>query len=604
MKIQIAIIDFGSQYTHLIARRVRQLGVLAKIYPPTIQVKDLKGVKGLILSGGPQSVHNQTAIKYNSKIFDLGVPILGLCYGHQLIAKQFGGTVQSGKVKEYGFASLKKVGKNILFSGLNLKERVWMSHGDTVKKLPKDFSAIGKTSDCPVAAMANEKQNIYGLQFHPEVTHTQNGLIVLKNFVFKICKAKKDWSMDKYWQQIVKDVKKAVGKRNVFLLVSGGVDSTVCFAVLEKILGKKRVFGLHIDNGFMRLNETKKVQNALSRAGFDDLEVIDASELFLTKEKGVVDREKKREIIGRVFLQVKDKVMEKQRMSPKNWVLGQGTIYPDTIETGATKHADKIKTHHNRVAEILKLMKLGALVEPISELYKDEVRQIGKKLNLPKALLDRHPFPGPGLAIRTLCSNNKGEASLPRHKQVVVNKKLQKIVGPKLQAAVLPVKSVGVQGDNRTYRHPAIIAGNVSWQKLHDLSVEITNKLSEINRVVYLVSPKQINFNQLKIKPSYLIKDRLDLLRQADDIVTKQIRKAKLYKKIWQFPVILAPLSLNRGEAVILRPVESREAMTVNFYPMEKKILNSIAKNISTLPGVDLVLYDVTNKPPGTIEWE
>ncbi|OGY47908.1 MAG: GMP synthase, partial [Candidatus Buchananbacteria bacterium RIFCSPHIGHO2_02_FULL_38_8] len=403
MKEQIAILDFGSQYTHLIARRIRQLGVLAKIYLPTVSTTKLQGARGLILSGGPQSVHDKTAIKYNSKIFNLGKPILGLCYGHQLIAQRFGGQVKPGKTKEYGFAEISITGSSRFFSGLGQKEKVWMSHGDAVVKLPKGFKVIGKTFDCPIAAMENEKQGIYGLQFHPEVAHTKHGLIILRNFIFKICNCQPDWSMDKYWSQIVKNVKKTVGSRNVFLLVSGGVDSTVCFAILEKILGKKRVFGLHIDNGFMRLGESIQVKKTLAKAGFDDLEVINASAKFLAAERSVVDPEKKREIIGRTFLKIKDEVMKQQKMNQKNWVLAQGTIYPDTIETGGTKHADKIKTHHNRVKEVLKLMRLGALVEPLAELYKDEVRAIGRKLGLPPSLINRHPFPGPGLAIRTLC---------------------------------------------------------------------------------------------------------------------------------------------------------------------------------------------------------
>jgi len=597
---QIAIIDFGSQYTHLITRRIRQLGVLANIYPTDIKAKDLKGVKGIILSGGPRSVHDKTAIKYDKNLFDLKVPVLGLCYGHQLIAYHFGGQVKPGKTKEYGFANLKLVKTSKLLKGISSSSKIWMSHGDSVSKLPKDFMATGKTLDCPIAAMADEERKIYGLQFHPEVTHTQAGMKILNNFIFNVCRCKKDWSLEKYWQQIIKEVKAIVGKRSVFLLVSGGVDSTVCFALLEKILGKVRVFGLHIDNGFMRLNESKQVKQALAKVGFDDLMVIDSADQFLEAIKGVVDPETKREIIGRTFLEVKNDVMKLEKMNQRDWILGQGTIYPDTIETGGTKHADKIKTHHNRVEAVLKLMRLGALVEPLAGLYKDEVRAIGKKLGLPNSLINRHPFPGPGLSIRTLC---KGEAS-PPHRRKVINNKLQKIVGSRLKVTVLPLKSVGVQGDNRTYRHPALIQGKASWQKLHDLSVRITNEMSEVNRVVYLVKPTKIDFRKLKIKKAYLTKERLDLLRQVDALVNKELRRHKIYNQIWQFPVVLAPIGLGGGETVILRPIESLEAMTVNFYPMKQSILNSITSKILKVPGIDLVMYDVTNKPPGTIEWE
>ncbi|MAF14026.1 MAG: glutamine-hydrolyzing GMP synthase [Parcubacteria group bacterium] len=599
-KSQIAIIDFGSQYTHLITRRIRQLGVLANIYPTNVRAKDLKGAKGIILSGGPKSVHDKTAIKYDSKIFDLKVPILGLCYGHQLIAHHFGGQVKPGKTKEYGFASLQLTKPTKLLLGIKSRGKIWMSHGDSIKQLPKNFLTTGKTTDCAVAAMANEKQKIYGLQFHPEVAHTEEGMQILKNFVFKICQTKKDWSLDKYWQSIIKEVKKTVGKRKVFLLVSGGVDSTVCFAILEKILGKARVFGLHVDNGFMRLDESNQVKKSLAKAGFDDLFVFDASEGFLKATKNMVEPEAKRQAIGAKFLNVKDEVMALQKMNQRDWILAQGTIYPDTIETGGTKHADTIKTHHNRVKEVLKLMKLGTLVEPLATLYKDEVRAIGKKLGLPNSLINRHPFPGPGLSIRALCSKGNEKVKNPQS----INKKLQKIVGPKLKAQALPIKSVGVQGDNRTYSHPAIIHGQASWPKLHDLSVNITNQLSEINRVVYVAGPGKVDFKKFKVKKAHLTKDRLDLLREIDYIVNQATKKFKIYKDIWQFPVVLAPLSLNGGETIILRPIQSQEAMTVNFYQMNRSILNKITSQILKIPGVDLVLYDVTNKPPGTIEWE
>lgn len=599
-KSQIAILDFGSQYTHLITRRIRQLGVLANIYPSNASVKELKGSRGIILSGGPASVHDKTAIGYDKKIFDLNVPVLGLCYGHQLITQHFGGKVKPGKTKEYGYAKLRLKGASKLLKGLTSNRRVWMSHGDSVTDVPSDFVVTGKTIDCPVASMADEKHQLYGLQFHPEVAHTQEGMQILKNFVFGICKCKRDWSIDKYFKQIVKDVKKIVRNRKVFLLVSGGVDSTVCFALLEKILGKSRVFGLHIDNGFMRQDESKKVKIALAKAGFDDLVVVNFEDKFLAKLKGVIDPETKRHIIGREFLNAKDEFMRLEKMNQKNFVLGQGTIYPDTIETGGTKHASTIKTHHNRVKEVLQLMKMGALVEPLAGLYKDEVREIAKKLKLPASLINRHPFPGPGLAIRTLCASGREKIS----NSVALNRKVNKVTGTRLKSSVLPLKSVGVQGDNRTYCHPVLITGQASWDKLHKLSVRLTNELNEINRVVYLVGPNKINFSKVKIKRADLNKKRLDLLRQVDSLVLSEIKKNKLYKSIWQFPVVLAPLGINGGETIILRPIESLEAMTVNFYPMSRKVLNSLVTKILKISGVDMVMYDITNKPPGTIEWE
>jgi GMP synthase (glutamine-hydrolysing) len=599
MTNQIAILDFGSQYTHLIARRIRQIGVFSKIYSPDTKISNLENIKGIILSGGPQSVKSQN-IKYNKDIFNLNIPVLGLCYGHQLIAHHFGGKVKSGQTKEYGTARINLSKDNKLFENLKKSEQVWMSHGDSVVKIPKNFIATSKTSDCPVASMANMKKNIYGLQFHPEVTHTTNGLQIIENFVLKICKCQKNWSMNQYWKELESKIKKQAGNKNVFLLVSGGVDSTVCFALLEKILGKKKVFGLHIDNGFLRHNESNLVKSSLNKAGFSNLKVVNTSLEFLNNTKNIVNPEKKREIIGKTFLDVKDRVMKENNMKQTNWILAQGTIYPDTIESGSTKHADKIKTHHNRVKEILKLMKAKQLIEPLSELYKDEVRKLGYKLKLPKNLLERHPFPGPGLAIRTLCSNGKDKVK----NKSSLDKKLKTFVGSKINITSLPLKSVGVQGDNRTYNHPALISGNLNWKYLSEISPQITNKFREINRVVYLVKPNKINFKNFKIKKAYLTKSRLELLRQTDKIVMEEIKKYKIYKDIWQFPVVLAPLSINSGETIILRPIQSIEAMTINFYQINKNILNSMASKIIKIPEIDMVLYDITNKPPGTIEWE
>ncbi len=308
MKHQIAILDVGSQSTHLIARRIRQLGVLAKIFMPDDDLSEIGEVKGIILSGGPQTVGDEASVEYNQEIFDLDVPILGLCYGHQLIAHHFGGEVKPGKTSEYSLANMSIINQSPLLTSLTDEEKVWMSHSDSVVEVPAGFSILGKTDTCPVVAMANDEKKLYGLQFHPEVTHTENGLKIIENFVLNICGCDKNWSMEQYWVELQENIKKQVGDNNVFLLVSGGVDSTVCFAVLEKILVKERVFGLHIDNGFMRLDESKWVKEALARAGFDDLTVVDAADDFLAATKGVTDPEKKREIIGRTFLEVKDKV--------------------------------------------------------------------------------------------------------------------------------------------------------------------------------------------------------------------------------------------------------------------------------------------------------
>ncbi len=562
-KDQIAILDFGSQYTHLICRRLRQLGVQAKIYPPTIDTKTLQRAWGIILSGGPASVNNK-AIPFNAAVFKQKVPVLGLCYGHQLITDYFGGKVEHGTNKEYGQAKV-SFKEDILLKGLQKSEQVWMSHWDVVTKLPPNFKSLSKDN----SAIVNLEDKIWGLQFHPEVHHTPNGLRIFANFI-KICGAKKTWNIKSLKNKIIKEIRATAGKKKVFLLVSGGVDSTVAFALLEKALGKDRVYGFHVDNGFMRLDESSKVKKFLAKAGFDDLKVYNGEQRFLKAVKGAIDPEEKRKIIGELFVEIANEEMAK--LDIDNYLLGQGTIYPDTIESGGTEHADKIKTHHNRVDLIQEMIDQGKIIEPLKDLYKDEVRELGKELGISKALLERHPFPGPGLAIRALCSNGKD-----------------------------PIKSVGVQGDERSYKEPAIITKLASFKQLNKKSIAITNNSDKVNRVLYLTYPQKLR--KLKTHPKTLTKDRLDLLRQADDIVMKFIKREKISKEIWQFPTVLLPLG-QKGESLVLRPIESKEAMTVNFYSMKKALLNKLVKELAKLSEIDYIFYDITNKPPGTIEWE
>jgi GMP synthase (glutamine-hydrolysing) len=590
IKPQIVVLDFGGQYSHLIARRIRQLNVLAEIKDAEVDVDELREVKGIILSGGPSTVGDENSPKYNKEIFKLNIPILGICYGHQVMAHELGGHVTAGKIKEYGQSTV-EIKKSKLFKELETKERAWMSHGDTVTRLPKGFKVIGSTEDCEAAAVADEKNNRYGVQFHPEVTHTPNGMKILDNFL-QICKCKRDWDMNNFIAQITKDIKDKVKDNNVFLLVSGGVDSTVAFALLEKVLGKERVYGLHIDNGFMRKNESKKVKKELEKHGFKNLHVIDAGDDFLEAVKEVYDPEKKRKIIGKIFIDVQAKAVKEMNLDPEKWMLGQGTIYPDTIETAGTKNAALIKTHHNRVKEVQQLIEQGKVIEPLAELYKDEVREVGEKLGLPHELVWRHPFPGPGLAVRCLCVEKEDICAAE------VNEITQTF---NMEAKTLPIKSVGVQGDFRTYKHPAVLIGEEDWDMLEEVSTEITNKIKEVNRVVYLLN--EVDVEKLKVKREYLTKARMDLLREADDKVNKIIFKHKLEKEIWQFPVVLVPLGL-KGESIVLRPVNSKEAMTAEFARLPENVIQEIINELQKIKGIDAIFYDVTHKPPGTIEWE
>jgi len=607
---QIAILDFGSQYTHLIARRFRQLGVLAKLYPTDVDVLKIENLIGLVLSGSPASVSEERYL-FNPEILKSGVPILALCYGHQLLGHCLGGRVAKSSAREYGLATL-QVGQSVLFEGLEGGEIVWMSHGDSVAELPPGFKAIGGTATCPIAAMENIKQKIFGLQFHPEVTHTVHGMKILENFAFKICDAKKDWQLKDWEALMIRQIKEQAKDRKVFLLVSGGVDSTVCFALLEKSLGQDNVYGLHVDTGLMRKNEAAQVKEALFQAGFKNLHIKDASSQFLTKLKGAIDPEAKRKIIGQLFLEIKDQVTQELKLNPQEWLLGQGTIYPDTIETGGSQHADTIKTHHNRVDQIQELIKQGKIIEPLKDLYKDEVRELGKLLGLSEKLVWRQPFPGPGLGIRALCED--GQEEINQTEQQRINQKLSavfenlKITYDLLADAsiqVLPIKSVGVQGDERTYANPCVIESRSwNWDALGEISPVITNKVREVNRVLLKISNFKFQISNGGLIKATVTKERLDLLREIDAIVQEEIVKADLEKDIWQFPVVLIPFGLNGQESVVLRPVSSLEAMTARFYPLPEEVLNKIVERIEALNQIAFIFYDLTNKPPGTIEWE
>lgn len=603
----IVILDFGGQYAHLIASRVRRLGAFSEIRQPDIVLKDLKKVAGIILSGGPQSVYEKGSPQADPKIFDLGIPILGLCYGHQWVAHALGGKVESAVVKEYGKTQIDVVeGGGQLLQGIKKKSVAWMSHGDEVTKLPPGFHTILSSKDCAIAGMADEKRKIFGIQFHIEVTHTDIGSDILKKFV-ELCEHA-PWSLESYAEHIAAQVKKEIGERKVFMLVSGGVDSMVVFTLLNEVLGKDRVQGLLVDTGLMRKDEVALLQTAFQKLGMRNLRIEDASAEFFAALKDVYDPEQKRKIIGDTFLAVQKRVSEEMNLRVEDgWMLGQGTIYPDTIETGGTKHADHIKTHHNRVDAVQRMMEKGLVIEPLKDLYKDEVRQLGEELGLPHELVWRHPFPGPGLGVRILCAKEESvlsDASLPID----------------VPHASLPVRSVGVQGDGRTYRH-AVALFSEQPLKISDeylrFATTIPNSNRGFNRVVLCTSHPcavQADVPAFTFTPGFLTKKRADLLREADAIAREEMERAKLSAKIWQFPVVLLPFGVsnnggteyrsNGGQSVVLRPIESTDAMTANAFVLPEKVLKKMTERILMLDGIDAVFLDLTNKPPATIEWE
>ena len=595
----IVILDFGGQYAHLIASRIRRMGAYAEILPPETPLAALRGAAGIILSGGPQSVYEKGSPQADPGILALGIPVLGLCYGLHWMTQALGGEVKPGKVKEYGKTPIRVVdgGGDLLRDCVN-GCTVWMSHGDEAVRLPEGFILTATSDACKHAAFADASRKLFAFQFHPEVTHTEHGEDMLRRFV-ALCDAE-PWSVAGYAKRIAAEIQEEVGNRKVFMLVSGGVDSTVAFTLLNQVLGVDRVQGLLVDTGLMRKDEVLQIQRALSELGITNLRVEDAAEEFFHNLEGVYDPEQKRAVIGQTFLDVQKRVSEAMHLrTDDGWMLGQGTIYPDTIETGGTQHADTIKTHHNRVAAVQDMIKKGLVIEPLKDLYKDEVRMLGEELGLPPDLVWRHPFPGPGLGVRILCAAPVELAdvpadTLPPH-------------GFGMQRAVLPVRSVGVQGDGRTYRHalalfhddPFCISSDISA-----ISESIPNISPAFNRVLLCLSHRAPQ--EFVRTPGYLTPARAFLLREADAIAHEELRKDDIwYRRVWQFPVVLLPFGLQcGGQSIVLRPIESTDAMTANAAHLPQSMIRDMTERILALDGIDFVFYDLTNKPPATIEWE
>jgi len=512
---KVLILDFGSQYTQLIARRIRENHVYCEIHPFSMPLEKIKtfAPKALILSGGPSSVYGEGAPRVEKALFDLPYPILGICYGMQLMSQVLGGHVEASPSREYGRASMALKGESELFSGLSVRApgelTVWMSHGDKVVKIPEGFVEIASSENCRFAAVENVKLSRYGVQFHPEVVHTPEGNHILKNFLFKIAQCKADWTMHGFIEAEVERIRKAVGNDKVLCAVSGGVDSTVAAQLVHKAVGDQLTC-IFIDNGVLRKNEAEKVQKMFR----DNLKIrlihVNATERFLARLKGVEDPEKKRKIIGNEFIYLFEE--EAAKLQDVKWLV-QGTLYPDVIESVSFKGPSAtIKTHHN-VGGLPEKMGLK-LIEPLRELFKDEVRELGRQMGIPEEMIGRQPFPGPGLAIRVL--------------------------------------------------------GEVNAPSLH-------------------------------------------ILREADDIVVTEIRNAGLYYKIWQSFAVLLPIKTvgvmgderTYENVVAIRAVTSVDGMTADWVPLPPELLGKISNRIiNEVKGVNRVVYDISSKPPATIEWE
>ncbi len=644
---KIIVLDFGSQYAHLIAKRFRLMGFYSEIALPSAPLDAFSGAKGIVFSGGPSSVYEANIPEFNDEILSLDAPILGLCYGHQLLAMKHGGKVERAAVGEFGIARLARKNADggdcppsVIFDGIDFPAQVWMSHQDGVVSPPEGFEVIASTKDCPYAALQNRAKKRYSLQCHVEVKDTPDGDRILENFARLACGMEKNWNQDQVLETIVSDIVRVadgVGgpgdgrKRKVLLFLSGGVDSTVAFALLNKALGQDRVLGLHIDNGFMRKDESAVISARYREKGFTNFVVEDASETFLRAVYRETDPQKKRKAIGETFITVRDAVVARLKLDPEEWLLGQGTLYPDIIESGGSKNAHVIKTHHNRVEGIQALIARGLIIEPLKDLYKDEVRSIGKKIGLDDALVFRHPFPGPGLSINVLCSTgdfdrDSFEAARAELAALTDKDATGFSRGRFIALDALPVKSVGVQGDFRTYRFPAVIrfaepiadhlakkptdspAGGEnfpSWDELERASSAITNASKGVNRAILELWVADGAREKLALREGYCDRPRLDQTRAADAIVLEELKDAQWYRKIFQHLTVNLPYAAEAGHcAIVLRPVVSEDVMTARFAHLDEALLGRIARRIAALGFVDAIYYDVTNKPPATFGWE
>lgn len=499
----IVILDFGSQYTQLIARRVREANVFCEIHPYNYPIDKIRAAHptGIILSGGPSSVYAKGAPKPDAGVFDLRVPVLGICYGLQVMVTHFGGRVTKAPRREYGPADIRVSADNPLFTGLGAQVPVWMSHGDHAEALPKGFEIVAKTANAPYAAIANAARKLYAVQFHPEVHHTPRGKELLANFLFEICGEKPDWTMASFAEEQTRLVREQVGREKVLLALSGGVDSSVAAALLHKALGKQLVC-VFVNNGLLRAGEEERVRKVFGKAQGYVTHIVDARQRFLRKLKGVTDPERKRKIIGHEFIEVFQDFSKKFKGVK---FLAQGTLYPDVIESVSVKGPSAvIKTHHN-VGGLPDKMKMK-LVEPLRFLFKDEVRALGKELGLPDEILFRQPFPGPGLAVRVLGDITEEKLRKTREADLIVE---QEVRAAGLYhnlwqafAVLLPINSVGVMGDERTYENAIAVravnsvdAMTADWARLPDdvlakMSTRIINEVRGVNRVVYDISSK------------------------------------------------------------------------------------------------------------------
>lgn len=626
---KVAILDCGAQYGKVIDRRIRELAVECDLLPLSTPAGELReAYAAIVISGGPQSVYDADAPKYDPAIFELGMPVLGICYGMQLMACAAGGQVEPKAKREDGQFEVCIERGCALFAGVKGgSTEVLLTHGDSLSKLPKGFRIVGRSGEI-VAAIECAERRLYGVQFHPEVDLSVDGTTMLRNFLFRICALRASYSMASREQAAIEYIRGVAGDKKVLVLVSGGVDSSVCAALLHKALGPERVVALHIDHGFMRHKESEKVVKALQALGLP-LDCVDATAEFAcsrTEINGVksaplcevTSPEVKRKIIGDTFMRVTQQMVERKGLTADDVYLAQGTLRPDLIESASamvSTNATVIKTHHNDTALVRQLRAEGKIIEPLADYHKDEVRELGVALGLPSELVWRQPFPGPGLAIRALCADEpyrtKSHADVSSTLRAACLAKAGELG---VKALLLPVRTVGVQGDGRSYSYLAALSrdGGVDqpWEKMLQLAKEIPGAVHEVNRVVFLLGPK-VESEPTTITPTRLVPEAVEQLRTADHIVTEILTKYTLLRSLAQVPVVLFPVGFGSPSkrSIGIRAFLTRDFMTGTparpgrDIPLEA--LEELQKRIlSEVPGIARIALDISPKPPATTEWE
>ncbi len=611
---KLAILDCGGQYTKVIDRKVRALGVKSEIFPINIEPDSLMDFQGIILSGGPESVWHENALKCDPKLFELNKPILGICYGMHLTNVSFNGVVIAGLKSEYGECDISVDVSCPLFNGLSPKQTVLMSHGDTVKTLADGFKACAFSDDI-VAAFYNESKKIYAVQFHPEVDLTVNGNKMMENFLRLICEYKDFYSLEDRIQISVDHIKAKVGDKNVIVLVSGGVDSAVTAALLAKALKPEQVFAIHIDHGLMRKDESDLICENLKKLGLRNLQRINAKERFFNSVididgrklgplTSLTDPEEKRNLIGQVFIEVVREAAADLNLDFEQTFLAQGTLRPDLIESGnpeVSVYAHKIKTHHNDVDIIRQARAKGMIVETNWDWHKDEVRHVGKILGLDKEVTDRQPFPGPGLAVRLQCSD--GNERLDESEEKNFNNLIS--AQSEFNAKVLPLRSVGVSGDCRTFGHLALVwCDALNWERIYSFSKQITNNIKKVNRVALVLNPHSMD-SAINCNSMYINDENVELLQNIDFMVTEALKD---YKISQTFSVLL-PMGVTKPYSIAIRTFVTNDFMTgapaaideVCPYDRLKTLANEILQKFDN---IEYVLYDITGKPPATCEWQ